>query len=479
MSHRFLVLSLLFALLAACGEPTPTTKTSGPVVVASRPIATPTATAVPPTDTAAPPPSNTPTPTPLPPSDTPTAVPSPGETQTLPPSDTPLPPTPTPIPPTATLPPPPTATPLPTAVPVADPTTIRVGLRRIVSGLDTPVGIAHANDGSGRLFIVEKPGRIRIVRGGDLLPEPFLDITDRADAGGSEQGLLGLAFHPNYPRNGFLFVNYTDHRGDTVISRFSVTADPNRADPNSEVVILTLDQPAGNHNGGHLVFGPDGYLYIGTGDGGGAGDQYGNGQNGQTLLGAMLRLDVDSRQPYAIPPDNPFLGNPAIRDEMWAIGLRNPWRYSFDRLTGDLYIADVGQNRYEEIDFQPAGNPGGQNYGWPIMEGSHCYPEDQPCDRTGLTLPVVEYDHSQGCSVTGGYVYRGHEFPILTGIYLFGDYCTGRIWGLAPGTEGTWRVAELGQFGVALSSFGEDETGEVYLLDMGRGEVLQITAELR
>ncbi len=469
MTYRVIVLFLSAVLLTACGQPTPAPGTSGPVVVVSPPpTATPTATTIaPPTET----------PTLAPPSATPTAPP--GETPAPPPTATPPPPTPTPIPPTATPPPPPMATPLPTAVPVADPATIRVELRRIVGGLDTPVGAAHANDGSGRLFIVEKPGRIRIVRNGALLPDPFLDITDRADAGGSEQGLLGLAFHPDYIHNGFFFVNYTDHRGDTVVSRFSVTADADRADPASETVILTLDQPAGNHNGGNLVFGPDGYLYIGTGDGGGAGDQYGNGQNGQTLLGAMLRLDVDGGLPYAIPPDNPFRGDPAIRDEMWAIGLRNPWRYSFDRLTGDLYIADVGQNRYEEVDFQPAGSPGGQNYGWPIMEGLHCYPEDQPCDRSGLTLPVVEYDHSQGCSVTGGYVYRGREFPILTGIYLFGDYCTGRIWGLAAGEGGRWRVAELGQFNVALSSFGEDEAGEVYLLDMGRGEILQITAQSR
>jgi len=480
MIRRILALSLLAILPAACGKPTPATEISGPVIVASPATATHTPTPLPPTDTATPlPPTATRTPTPPPPGDTPTPVPSPGATQPPPPGDTPLPPTPTPLPPTATPPPSPTATPAPpTAVPITDPAAIRVELRTIVGGLDTPVGIANANDGSGRLFILEKIGRIRIVQGGSLLPEPFLDITDRVNAGGSEQGLLGLAFHPDYPRNGHFFVNYTDHRGDTVISRFSVTSDPNRADPATETVILTLDQPAGNHNGGHLLFGPDGYLYIGTGDGGGAGDQFGNGQNGQTLLGAMLRLDVDGGRPYAIPPDNPFRGNPAVRDEIWAIGLRNPWRYSFDRLTGDLYIADVGQNRYEEVDFQRAGSPGGQNYGWPIMEGSHCYPEDQPCDRTGLTLPVVEYDHSQGCSVTGGYVYRGREFPILTGIYLFGDYCTGRIWGLAN-RNGTWQVAELGQFRVALSSFGEDEAGEVYLLDMGRGEMFQITASRR
>jgi len=248
------------------------------------------------------------------------------------------------------------------------------------------------------------------------------------------------------------------------------------------MLVLTVDQPASNHNGGHLAFGPDGALYIGLGDGGGAGDRYGNGQNVRTLLGAMLRIDVDHGQPYAIPADNPFVGSPNARGELWAIGLRNPWRYSFDRQTGDLYIADVGQNMYEEVDVQPAGDPGGQNYGWPIMEGLHCFPADQPCEQTGLTLPVWDYDHTQGCSVTGGYVYRGQEFPVLTGIYLFGDYCSGLIWGLSRAGSGEptgWRVAQVAQADVQLSAFGEDEAGELYLLDMGRGELFKITARSR
>jgi glucose/arabinose dehydrogenase len=243
------------------------------------------------------------------------------------------------------------------------------------------------------------------------------------------------------------------------------------------VVLLTLDQPASNHNGGHLAFGPDGYLYIGTGDGGGAGDQYGNGQNGQTLLGAMLRLGVDGDEPSTVPADNPFVGEPGVRDEIWALGLRNPWRYSFDRLTGDLYIADVGQNMYEEVNFQPASGPGGQNYGWPVMEGLHCFPADGTCDQAGFTLPVGEYDHTQGCSVTGGYVYRGQEFPLLTGVYLFGDYCSGRIWGLARSIDGgDWQVARLAQANVQLSAFGEDEQGELYLVDMGGGDLFKVTA---
>ena len=316
------------------------------------------------------------------------------------------------------------------------------------------------------------------MRNGELSSVPFLDITDRVGSGGSEQGLLGLAFHPDYAQNGLFIVNYTDQQGATVVARFSVSSDPARADPASEAVLLTVRQPASNHNGGHLAFGPDGHLYIGLGDGGGAGDRYGNGQNGQTLLGAMLRLDVDSGVPFAVPADNPFVGTPAVRDEIWALGLRNPWRFSFDRLTGEMYIADVGQNKYEEVNIQRADSGGGENYGWPIMEAAHCFPEGSGCDRSGLVLPVAEYDHSQGCSVTGGYVYRGSEFSILTGIYLFGDYCSGRIWGLAPAGDG-WRVAELAQESIQISSFGEDEAGELYVLNLGGGELLKIVAESR
>jgi glucose/arabinose dehydrogenase len=349
-------------------------------------------------------------------------------------------------------------------------------LQQVASGLDTPVGITNAGDGSGRLFILEKAGRIRVVQNGALLAVPFLDITGRVGAAQNEQGLLGLAFHPGYAGNGLFFVNYTDRQGNTVVSRFSTSGDPAQADASSEMVLLTIDQPAGNHNGGHLAFGPDGYLYIGTGDGGAAGDRFGNGQNGQTLLGAMLRLDVDGGQPYAVPPDNPYAGNAAVRDEIWAMGLRNPWRYSFDRLTGDLYIADVGQNTYEEINVQPAGSPGGLNYGWPIMEAAHCFPQDSACDQASLELPAVEYDHSQGCSVTGGYVYRGQEFPLLSGIYLFGDFCSGRIWGMALGGDGSWQVAQLAKADVQLSAFGEDEGGELYLVDMGRGAAFKIIA---
>jgi glucose/arabinose dehydrogenase len=355
---------------------------------------------------------------------------------------------------------------------------IQIDLRPVAEELDQPVGLTHAGDGSGRLFVIEKVGKIRTLHGETLSEAPFLDITGRVSSQNSERGLLGLAFHPNYADNGLFFVNYTDRQGDTVVARFAVTDDPDQADPDSEAIVLTVTQPAPNHNGGNIVFGPDGYLYIGLGDGGDAGDAFGNGQNGQTPLGAMLRIDVnaDDGAPYRVPPDNPFTGDPRVLDEIWAIGLRNPWRYSFDRLTGDLYIADVGQNVYEEVNIQPAASPGGENYGWPIMEGQHCYPESASCGADGLALPVIEYDHTQGCSVTGGYVYRGKAFPALEGVYLFGDYCSGRIWGLAPGGDGTWQVAELIQSGVQISSFGEDEAGEIYVLDMREGALYQIAA---
>lgn len=464
-------LAVLLAL-AACGAgPAEDTPAAGPVpsnTVTVQDTAQPTDTATP-TDTASP-----------------TETPAPGETPA--PADIPPPtamPTDTPAPPatsspTATGTAEATATPTarPTAAPTLppDPNAVRLELEQVVTGLDGPVGIAHAGDGSGRLFLVEKPGRIRVVQDGALLEAPFLDVSGQVVASGSEQGLLGLAFHPRYAQNGLFFVNYTDREGDTVVARFATSDDPNRADAGSQTVVLRQAQPAGNHNGGHLAFGPDGYLYIGLGDGGGAGDRYGNGQNGQTLLGSMLRLDVDAGQPYGIPADNPFLGDPSVRDEIWAIGLRNPWRYSFDRLTGDLYIADVGQNVYEEVDFQPASSKGGENYGWPIMEGYHCYPQGESCQQQGLVLPVYEYDHAQGCSVTGGYVYRGQAFPLLQGIYVFGDYCSGRIWGLARSTGGQWQAAQLARADVLLTSFGQDDAGELYLVDMAGGVLYRLLA---
>jgi glucose/arabinose dehydrogenase len=309
------------------------------------------------------------------------------------------------------------------------------------------------------LFIIEKAGRIRILENGQLVDEPFLDITDRVGSSGSEQGLLGLAFHPKYAENGRFFVNYTDVRGDTVIASFQVSNDPNRADPNSEVGVLGADQPFANHNGGALVFGPDGYLYAGLGDGGSAGDPFGNAQNTKTILGKILRIDVDAAEPGATPPDNPF-GN-----VVWAYGLRNPWRISFDKATGDLYIGDVGQNQWEEIDYLPAGSPGGTNFGWNLREGAHDY---KGSASTDLTEPVAEYSHREGgCSVTGGYVYRG-SMPEWNGIYLYGDYCTGLIWGLIRSNDG-WQKQQLFDVVFTITSFGQDEAGEIYLLSDSGG----------
>jgi glucose/arabinose dehydrogenase len=328
--------------------------------------------------------------------------------------------------------------------------------QRMPGDFRRPVDVQDPGD--GRLFVVEQRGRIRVVQDGAVLPDLFIDLTDRVGVFGNEQGLLGLALHPDYASNGLFFVNYTDLNGDTVISRFQVSADPNRADPSSERILVQYDQPYPNHNGGGMAFGPDGYLYIGSGDGGSAGDPHGNGQRLDTFLGKLLRIDVDHGDPYAIPPGNPFPSRP----EVWAYGLRNPWRFSFDSLTGDLYIGDVGQNQWEEVDFQAAGAPGGANYGWDILEGTHSY-EGGATD--GLNLPVAEYSHDVNCSVTGGVVVRDPSLPELEGVYLFGDYCSGLVWGLVRDPSGAWLSAVLFQTGLNISSFGKGQAGEVYLLD--------------
>jgi len=386
----------------------------------------------------------------------------------------PLPSTPTPDPGLPTFAPPTAipATAIPTDVPATEtpappsdvsafPNPDNYTWQLVVSGLERPVDLQA--EGSGRLFVIEKAGRIRIIQNGQLLETPFLNIEGRVNVSGNEQGLLGLAFHPNYTQNGYFFVNYTGSGGDTFISRFQVSGDPNLANPSSEVTLLRISQPYQNHNGGTLQFGPDGYLYAGLGDGGSAGDPKGNGQKTNTLLGKILRLDVDSAEPYSIPSDNPF-GN-----EIWAYGLRNPWRISFDSLTGDLYIGDVGQNTYEEIDYLPAGSPGGTNFGWNFREGMHPYAGNAPA---GLTDPVVEYSHSEGgCSVTGGYVYRG-SMPEWNGIYLYGDYCTGLIWGLIKSENG-WQVQRLFDTDANITSFGQDEAGEIYLLSDG-GQIYRL-----
>ncbi len=332
----------------------------------------------------------------------------------------------------------------------------------VVSGLDSPVDIQFPPDGSGRMFILEQAGRIRIVKNGQLQEPAFLDVTGEVGDRGNEQGLLGLAFHPRFQENGTFYVNYTDNNGNTVIARFLAQGDI--ADPASEAPILKVDQPFPNHNGGVLVFGPDGYLYAGLGDGGAADDPFGNAQNLESLLGKVLRLDVDHGEPYTIPADNP------LGSEIWAYGLRNPWRISFDAATGDLYIGDVGQDVWEEIDFSKSNAPG-LNYGWKYFEGSHAY-IGQPSATDHFTYPVAEYSHSEGgCSVTGGYVYRGAALPEWHGIYIYGDYCSGKIWGLIHTTDATgalsWQSQLLFETQTRITTFGQDRAGEVYLADRG------------
>jgi glucose/arabinose dehydrogenase len=350
------------------------------------------------------------------------------------------------------------------------------GLQQIVAGLDNPTGLISAHDGTGRMFLLEQTGTIRILKNGALLSSPFLDLSGLVNTSGNERGLLGLAFDPKYAENGHFFVNYTDANGDSVTARYFVSAlDPDRADPASASLVLRIAHPQySNHNGGNLVFGPDGYLYFGMGDGGGAGDPNGNSQNLGMLLGKLLRIDV-SIEPYAIPPDNPFVGRSGARPEIWAYGLRNPWRFSFDSPSGDLYIADVGQDANEEIDFQPALDRGGENYGWNFMEGFHPYRGQAP---VGLIPPVAEYDHSSGnCSVTGGYVYGGDLLPELVGMYIFGDYCSGRIWVLARAADG-WKTAVWLETTLAITSFGEDDLGELYVLDRTTGGVFLLSAQV-
>ncbi|MDQ4074733.1 MAG: PQQ-dependent sugar dehydrogenase [Chloroflexota bacterium] len=335
----------------------------------------------------------------------------------------------------------------------------------ITEGLSKPTAVTHAGD--ERLFVLERGGLIRVVLAdGEVLPEPFLDLQQYVAGDNIEQGLLGLAFHPEYAKNGYFYVDYTNVDGNTVISRFQVRSDnPNIADETSEFVILTIEQPSEMHNGGQLAFGPDGYLYIGVGDGGGGGNSSQNGQALGTLLGKILRIDVDGATPYAIPSDNPFVGVPGALEEIWAYGLRNPWRFSFDRNTGDIYIGDVGEGQSEEIDFQPADSGGGKNYGWAVMEGRHCFEPPEGCDRSGLIEPIWEYGREQGVAVIGGYVYRGKRYPSLRGDYFFGDWGTGKVWRLRKEADG-WRVLYSVLSNDTLFSFGEDVGGEVYVAGM-------------
>ncbi len=343
-------------------------------------------------------------------------------------------------------------------------------LEVVARGLSDPLYLA-APPGDPRLFIVEQAGRIRIVQSGQLLAQPFLDITSRVSSGG-ERGLLSVAFHPGYAANGYFYVDYTDLNGDTRVERYAVSADPDIADPNSAKPILFVAQPYANHNGGLIMFGSDGMLYIGMGDGGAGGDPQNRAQNRDSLLGKLLRIDVDRGDPYAVPSDNPFAGGGG-RGEIWAIGLRNPWRFAFDRPAGLLYLADVGQNLWEEVNVVPA-RQGGLNYGWNTMEGAHCY-TNPSCTTTGLVLPAIEYGHAAGCSIIGGFVYRGSRSPALAGQYFYSDYCTGFLYSFtyangAVRRQTRWNVSGVGN----VFSFGEDSAGEIYILSAD-GNVYRIT----
>ena len=351
--------------------------------------------------------------------------------------------------------------------------------QRIVTGLSSPVGLTAPPGDTTRVFIVEKTGTIRIYKGGALLPNPFFTKTGLGT--GSEQGLLGLAFHPQYATNGKFYVYYTDPR-DIHVVEYLVSSNPDSASATSREILFVAHPGQDNHNGGQIAFGPDGFLYIGTGDGGGGGDPDGNGQDVNVLLGKMLRIDVDTGSPYAVPATNPFAGQAGHKGEIWSFGLRNPWRFSFDRANGDIYIGDVGQGDWEEVDYEPT-MTGGRNYGWNRMEGNHCYPpSNTTCSSVDITLPVAEYSHSGGnCSITGGYVYRGSQLPELQGTYFYGDYCSGIIRSLkiVGGTvteplDWTTTIRTNGGGAMSgLSSFGEDGAGELYFVLLG-GEVYRL-----
>jgi glucose/arabinose dehydrogenase len=345
-----------------------------------------------------------------------------------------------------------------------------VQFQPVLGDMIRPLYLTHAGD--ERLFIVEQRGHIYVWDGTEL--NLFLDILNRVSPEAnsnnySERGLLGLAFHPDYAENGMFFVNYTNRTGDTVIARLFVSDDPNIANVDSHEIILTVDQPFPNHNGGHMAFGPDGYLYIALGDGGAAGDPLGAGQDTDNLLGKILRLDVNNDTAYTSPADNPF-ANGGGQAEIWSYGWRNPWRFSFDRATGDMYIGDVGQGQWEEIDFEAAGTAG-LNYGWNTYEASHQYSGNNP--QAELKFPIAEYSHDNGCSVTGGYVYRGQAIPDLQGVYFYGDFCSGMLWYAYRTSEDTW-VSDLWMdTDYGISSFGEDISGELYIVDYA-GAVLKL-----
>jgi glucose/arabinose dehydrogenase len=350
-----------------------------------------------------------------------------------------------------------------------DPAHVAITLTPYVHVEGGPLAIVAPPDGSGRLFVATQDGRIWVVsKGGAVTSIPLLNIGQRITSGG-ERGLLGIAVHPRFPSDPRIFVDYTDLNGNTVVSSFSLDpADTSRLDPGSEHIIFTTAQPFPNHNGGALLFGPDGDLYTSLGDGGGGGDPFGNGQRLDTTLGKILRIDVDhsdSGRAYAIPAGNPFVGNSSARPEIWLYGLRNPWRMSFDRATGYLWIGDVGQEKWEEVDVARAGT-GGLNFGWNRMEGLHCYAPANGCDTSGLTLPVAEYGHGPECTVIGGYVYRGSAFPALQGGYLFADYCSGTLFAISAAVTGRTTPVVVGKAKSGISAFGEDAAGELYAANL-------------
>jgi glucose/arabinose dehydrogenase len=346
---------------------------------------------------------------------------------------------------------------------------------RVAGGLQQPLDLQSAPGDRSRLYVVEQPGRIRVIRGGALQPEPFLDIVSRVGSGG-ERGLLGLAFHPQFATRRTFYVNYTDRRGDTHIVEFRATSE-DRADPASEREIFFTPQPFSNHNGGGLAFGLDGRLYAGLGDGGSGGDPFGHAQNMSSPLGKMLRFDVDASAPF-VPADNPFVSQSGVQPHVWASGLRNPWRFAFDRATGDLFIADVGQGRREEINVGLGSRRGGENYGWNTMEGNLCFSPSSGCATQGLTLPILDYGHDAGCSITGGVVYRGCRMPALQGSFFYGDYCSNVVRSLRlvdgrAADERDW-TSTLGRNLGNLGAFGVDADGEMYLVDHGTGDVHRI-----